>query len=159
MSFSVRVGHQWAVNGDLSGFFHHVIEDPMSGACRDSCDPLKERLNGRVMEAPAGQASIPDRDKAAPKASDRYAFINPMFRFAVINGTTPPERDQQFRFATQGSFTPLIINVGLDVNMLIQPVGIAVVPTVTKEVAVTDGSINGLTVVSLSSLAAVRQFF
>lgn len=168
MSFNVRVGNQWAVNGDGSGFFHHVIADPMTGACRESCDPQRARLNGRV---PSVDPSIVANEAVSSAIHDGspLAFINPMFRFAVINGTAltdqgvrypvSPQRDAQFRFITQGAFVPLLIGVAADVNMLIQPVGIAVIPTLSKDIAVTDGSFNGLTVVSLSSVAPVRQFF
>jgi hypothetical protein len=152
MSFNVRAGGQWVVLGSVTSFLHHVIADPTRGVCRDSCDRLKVRQNGRILEAPKDQGGIRD-DNAT------YAFINPMFRFAVVAGDDKSQRDSQFVFTTQGSFSPLLINLATDTKTLIQPVGISVVPIQAAEVAVTDGAINGLTLVSLSSVTATRQFF
>ncbi|MEO7328340.1 MAG: hypothetical protein ABI193_07165, partial [Minicystis sp.] len=162
VNFSVRLGNQWTVRGDASGFLHHVIADPATGACRDSCDPRLARKNGRV----TGTARDKDKPKEIVKVHDREAgaFINPMFRFAVQDkaSTTPADvasrRDLQFRFTTIGSFTPLLVDLSSDAKTLIAPVGMTYLPS-TGDLAVTDGSINGLILVNLSSVAVTRQFF
>ena len=75
LEFTVRARNQWLVEGQGSGFLHHVIPDPATGACRNSCDPLEARVNGRVRSAPSLGAGIVD--------GSRYAFINPMFRLGI----------------------------------------------------------------------------
>jgi hypothetical protein len=153
--FSVRTGDQWTVRGDASGFLHHVIADPATGACRDSCDPRLARKNGRV---PVTARGTPVSDGGAG------AFINPMFRLAVQDdvvtdyGSILNRRDLQFRFNTIGSFTPLLVDLATDTTTLISPVGMTYLPS-TGDLAVTDGSINGLILVNLSSVAVTRQFF
>jgi hypothetical protein len=151
----VRLGNQWTVRGDASGFLHHVIADPATGVCRDSCDPRLVRKNGRVTVTPHG---------TTPSDVDKGAFLNPMFRFAVQDTPSadlkdlPPRRGLQFRFTTIGSFTPLLVDLSTDSKTLIIPVGMAYLPS-TGDLAITDGSINGLILVNLSSVAVTRQFF
>ncbi len=157
VTFSVRAGNQWAVRGDANGFLHHVITDPATGACRDSCDPRLARKNGRVPVTPLG---------TTPKDGAETAFINPMFRFAIQDDIDPPkgfkalfdDRDLQFRYTTIGSFTPLLVDLSTDAQTLIAPVGMTYVPS-TGDLAVTDGSINGLILVNLASVSVTRQFF
>lgn len=166
VTFNVRVGDQWAVVGNQSGFLHHVIADPATGACRDSCDPTQERNNGRAPRVPYPSAEPGTTRANQPTVNDQApgAFINPMFRFAVLDppaqGGNPrkPVLDQQFRFATLGAFRPLLVSLSADGSSLIQPVGMAFVPA-TGQLAVTDGSINGLLLVDLSSSAVARTFF
>lgn len=160
VSFDVRVGNQWEVAGDQSGFLHHVIADPATGACRESCDPKQARRNGRALRVPStGEATAADVADGG-----KFAFINPMFRFFVqdpplnaSNKAVPPLVGQQFRFTTLGAFKPLIISLASD-GTLIQPVGMAFVPA-TGQIAVTDGSINGLLLVDLSSSSVSRPPF
>jgi hypothetical protein len=75
LEFTVRARNQWIVDGQGSGFLHHVIADPATGACRNSCDPLAARVNGRVRSAPSTLTKIED--------GTRYSFMNPMFRFGI----------------------------------------------------------------------------
>ena len=160
VTFDVRVGNQWEVVGDQSGFLHHVIADPATGTCRESCDPTKARRNGRAIPAP----STGDLPPADISDGGQYAFQNPMFRFVVYdpprnadNLRRPPVVGQQFRFTTAGSFSPLLVKLSTDAT-LIQPVGMSYVPA-TGQLAVTDGSINGLLLIDLSSSAVARTFF
>ena len=158
VTFSVRVGDQWEVAGDQSGFLHHVIADPATGVCRDSCDPTLSRKNGRAPRVPnasSDHGTWPLVLDGAPGA-----FINPMFRFAVVDPPAPlsPVLGQQFRFVTQGAFKPVLMSLSSDGTSLIQPVGMAFVAP-TGQLAVTDGSINGLILVDLSSSAVGRTFF
>lgn len=75
LEFTVRARNQWVVDGGGSGFLHHVIADPATGACRNSCDPFEARVNGRVRSAPSTEANISNESP--------YAFMNPMFRFGI----------------------------------------------------------------------------
>jgi hypothetical protein len=153
--FSVRVGNQWAVRGEANGFLHHVIADPETGVCRDSCDPRLARKNGRVRVTP--------RDSVVTDGSAE-ALINPMFRLAVQDAPSlsPVDarnrRDYVFRFITQGSFVPLLVDLSTDSKTLISPVGMSYIPS-TGDLAVTDGSINGLILVNLAGVSVTRQFF
>ena len=69
-----------------------------------------------------------------------------------------PVVGQQFRFVTQGAYKPLQVNLSGDGTTLIQPVGMTFVKP-TGQLAVTDGSINGLLLVDLSSSAVAKTFF
>lgn len=160
-AFAVRSGRQWTVNGEITGFIHHVIPAP-DGTCRNSCDPALSRRNARVRMVPWDMA-LPIKD------GEPYAFQNPMFRFAIKQGMNPnatkedekpviPERDSFFRFTTSGGFVPLLIALSTDGTSLIAPQGLSFIPS-TSELAVTDGALNGLILVSLSSVAVSRQFF
>jgi hypothetical protein len=148
VSYRVRARGQWIAVSAGTGFLHHVIADPATGACRDSCDPLLARLNGRIRPAP------PDAPVAA---DDPRAFRNPMFRLAIANGDIPPERDMQFRFVTQGSFEPLFINLAAGTADL-QPQAIRFIPS-TGEMAITDGSLEGLILVHPGTLDVSRRYF
>ncbi len=115
----------------------------------------QERPRPRVPNASSDHNSWPVVQDGAPGA-----FINPMFRFAVVDPPAPlsPVLGQQFRFVTQGAFKPVLINLSSDGTTLIQPVGMSFV-TSTGQLAITDGSINGLILVNLSSSAISRTFF
>lgn len=83
LAFTVRVGGQWIVQGSQSGFIHHVVADPATGACRNSCQAIDQRKNGRVLELPESAT-----------VDDARIFINPMFSFALVaplaSTLTPP---------------------------------------------------------------------
>ncbi|MRG90961.1 hypothetical protein [Polyangium spumosum] len=168
VGFNIRVGNQWSVVGDSSGFLHHVIPasasvgDTPLGACRNSCDPNRVRENGRVRAAPSG---------TVVKDGDVHAFINPFFRMAIndpaqgsdfdANPGSPdlngPPRDTFFQFATQGNFRPLLLNLASNTSE-IQPQAISFVPS-TGELAITDGSLEGLILLSASRLDITRQYY
>ncbi len=168
VTFYVRGGSQWIVQGDQAGFLHHVIADPATGACRSSCDPRLARRNGRAWLA--GAAPVKD--------GDSVAFINPMFRFAIVAGgprsctstiecggaecktgkcVVPPARDMNFRFTTQGAFQALAVDLASSTKD-VQPQALRFLSS-TGEIAVTDGSINGLFLVSTQSIQVSRQFY
>jgi len=166
VTFNVRVGDQWEVAGNQSGVLHHVIADPVTGVCRDSCDPTQVRNNGRASRVPYPSAETGAVREHQPTVNDKGpgAFINPMFRFAVLDppaidgALQKPVTGQQFRFSTLGAFKPLVVNLSTEGTTLIQPVGMAFVPA-TGQLAVTDGSINGLLIVDLSSSMVTRTYF
>lgn len=166
LNYVVRPGDQWTVIGSASGFLHHVVPDPVSGACRPSCDPTKSRLNGRA------RRTSNDALSSAVKDGDPTAFINQALRFAVVDGkgTQPgyvladktkdedrPLRDTQFRVSTSGAFVPLTITLLSDTRD-IAPVGITFIQP-TGELAVTDGALQGLLTISLSAVATNRQYY
>jgi hypothetical protein len=180
LNYAVRPGNQWTIVGGASGFLHHTVPDPETGACRTSCEPYKERMRGRALrtERKTVNATDPDTGDAVKRVltvddGSPTAFINQAIRFAVIDGkdTQPgfkraidkkadpnrPQRDTQFRVTTTGAFAPLTISLLADTRDL-APVAITFVPP-TGELAVTDGALQGLITVSLSSVSAARQFY
>ena len=161
LQYSVRGGDQWIIAGDQSGFLHHVIADATTGVCRDSCDPTLARLNGRAASVPNGDDTIHDGD-----AKGR-AFINPLFRFAVREGVTiskgktfsvTPDRDMQFRFGNTNPFSPLSISLATDSTTQILPMSIRYLDP-TGELAVVDGSVNGVVMIDLATVSVSRSFF
>lgn len=83
IQFAVRGGSQWIVTGDQSGFLHHVVPDAATGKCRNRCDPLS-RMNGRAFPVPyADYVNNPSPDP------QKGMFINPMFRFTMVDGAQP----------------------------------------------------------------------
>lgn len=144
VEFRVRGGNQWVVVGELVGFLHNVKAND-KGVCRPSCNSKKKLLRGRATHL-EGNAAVFDDAVGS--------FKNPFFRFAIQGGT--PARGMRFRFATQGSFRPLQLATaaaGDDV----QPTAIKFLAT-TRELAISDGSIRGVTFVNLDSLATSRQY-
>jgi hypothetical protein len=174
VGFSVRVGGQWAVIGEGSGFLHHVIPTPsenasnpdLVGACRNSCDPLAERRNARIRSVPHG---------AAVRDGEEGAFINPFFRLAINepadgspfdsapgtpekpNPNNTPIRGTFFQFGTQGTFRPLIVNLAAQTTE-IQLQSITFL-SATGEIALTDGSLEGLILMRAGSLSISRQYY
>lgn len=143
VEFRVRAGRQWTVVGSTVRFLHRmtIAED---GTCRPSCDPISELENARVREAPSGATVSPD---------DPAAFINPFFQFAINAGDS--QRDMQFRFTAKGGFAPLILStVTNDEN--VQPTAATFLP-VTRELVVSDGSLQGITFIDLDDLVITRQ--
>lgn len=170
MAFGVRGGDQWVMNGDVNGFLHHVIPRESDGACRNSCDPVLSRKNGRIRRSPFG-ATVLD--------TSPNALVTPMYRFAILDRDLPddfnedpeepdyeqkrdtatrPPLNAQFQMTGSGSFTPLLIALSTDGTQLIAPQGMAYsIPT--GELAITDGALNGLIMVNLANAAFSRQFF
>lgn len=200
VQFRIRGRSQWLVTSQANGFMHHVIADPASGVCRDSCDPSMSRMNGRVRPAirrTEGCAVAAARaDDVVICDGDPRVFSNPMLRFAITQQSTacessadcrgtpcelrvlvpddpatledetvvgdgrcavPPQRDMQYRFASQGAFIPLVINLSTT-TADIQPQSMRYLPT-TGELAVTDGSLEGLLLIRISTLDITRQYY
>jgi len=154
-----------------------VVATPGTGECRDSCEPAASRKNGRVIEErpqcfdrpeATTQADCELKDamgKAGTWAYLALVFQNPMFRFEIQGpqlglapSAAPADRDKFFRFTTLGSFSPLLVSLTTDPSTLIQPQALSFLSP-TGELVVTDGSINGLIFVSLSSVAFNRSFY
>jgi hypothetical protein len=72
--------------------------------------------------------------------------------------TVPTQRDSIFHFATSGSFVPLLIGLATDQTSLIEPQSITYLGP-TTELAVTDGYLSGLILVSLETATVSRSFF
>jgi hypothetical protein len=78
-----------------------------------------------------------------------------MFRFGISGGAS--KRGDRFSFITQGAFVPLTVSLrGNAPN--VQPQAITFVPP-TGELAVTDGSLEGLLMISTDSIGVSKQFY
>jgi hypothetical protein len=169
-TYAIRAGSQWVVWGDQTGFLHHVVPVDPQGWCRNACDPVFQRKNGRVLEVPA-IAAIALPLSAAQAAL--FELVNPMFRFGIVQGgglpattcgatanatVTASTRDMQFRFSSTGAFVPMLMGLSYDPNALISPKAMTYLPP-TRELAATDGNLNGLIFVSLTTAAWSRSFF
>ena len=138
VEFRVRTGNQWTVVGDRIGFMHSVTTTD-EGLCRPSCDPTLATLNGRAFEATA------EADNT---------FGNPFFGF-VIN-SSGSSRDMHFEFSTRGAFDPLSLSVVTN-NPDVQPTNVRYL-TSTGELVVSDGSLQGITLLDLNALVVTRQY-
>jgi hypothetical protein len=100
LTFAVRTGNQWEVWGEQVGFLHHVVAsdatlpgDPAHGvpatpigACRNSCDGTRVRLNGRLVETVPSLDPVAIADRAPGIIDPSASFQNPMFRFGIFSG-------------------------------------------------------------------------
>lgn len=178
ISFQVRPSQQWVVSGDGSGFLHRVIEDPVTGACRNSCDPRLALANGRVRTVSA-DADVADADFFVdkdpswfmqPQGKD-YAtvLVNPAFRFAVTRCHKAPEgqpdvvcelgaigRNTFFQWETNPSYEALAIDLSEDLTILPQSLSLNGPSGVF---AVTDGSLQGLILVDPGAVAERRTYY
>lgn len=141
VSYQVRPGNQWVVAGAIQGFSHHVIADPVTGHCRSSCDPRLERLDGRV------------RVTTDPQAPQKY--LGPEFSFYV---TGTGRRDDQFRFTTEGSFTPLRVVMTNSDRLAVQTKSIQFLPSI-DHLVLSDGGLEGLLLVNGTLQGDPLQYF
>ena len=148
VSYAVRPRNQWIVVGSVSGFLHHVVADPQTGQCIDSCDPNRMLLNGRAFERPQG-TGIPAMD-------DPSVFRNPMMQFVVWSGQQPSMRSMAFEFTQRDGFVPMMVSIGGS-STFVQPRSIAVAPT--GELVVVDASAQGLVFVDMGALQITRWFY
>jgi len=153
VEFRVRGGHQWIVTGSSVGLLHHVVAND-AGVCRPTCDPNEALLNGRVLETASDAGPVGD--------GDPLAFHNPFFRFAINAGASDvgagstSVRDMRFELDTQGAFDPLTMTM-ITSDSNVQPTSVTYLDA-TGELVVSDGSLQGLTFIKLSSLAITRQY-
>ncbi len=141
VEYRVRGGNQWIVTGSVVGFLHDItVAD--DGTCRPSCNPDLRLLDGRVRTAPGVQ-----RD------GEPFAFRNPFFRFSIAGGQ--PRRDMHFRFTTSGQFEALSFGV-VATDAEVQPTHARYLP-ITGELVVSDGSLEGISLIDLNTFSVTRQ--
>jgi hypothetical protein len=68
-----------------------------------------------------------------------------------------PKRDMQFQFRTTGGFTPLAVSV-VTGSFDVQTQSVEYLSP-TGELVVSDGSLEGITLMSLDLLAVTRQYY
>jgi hypothetical protein len=165
-SFQVRAGGEWVTIGSTSGFLNHVVADPSTHRCIESCQPHDVLLNGRALDVPrdASGAAVTNISRNSP-----LAMRNPMFSFSMSSGAAPTStggilfhttntRDQQWTFSTGGSFVPQTTAL-YQSNTSASPQSMRFIESL-GQVAVVDGASQGLMLISLQTLSfAEGPFF
>jgi hypothetical protein len=172
-SYTVRAQQQWLVSGSVSGFLHKVTTDPDTGRCVDSCDPSLRLRNGRALYWPThftdGDTDVESR---IPAVDDPGVFRNPVLQFwihpPIAIGAPEPsnpaaqrlpfsERDKYFAFTTAGGFFPLLVNLASSTTY-VQPQSVTYLPQL-GQLAVADGSVQGLMMVDLGALTLSKAYY
>jgi hypothetical protein len=149
VSYTVRPRDQWTVIGSNSGFLHRMVADPETGRCIETCDPNKLLLEGRAFDR-ALTEPIPEFDGEG-------AFRNAVMQFVIWRGGVPTERNMSFSFTETGGFSPFMVNLAA-VTSYIQPQSMDLVPR-TSELAIVDGSAQGLVLIDIGAASISRSFF
>ena len=161
-NFKVRTGGEWVANGSTVGLLHHVVRDPATHRCVLSCDPADSLKNARAFDVP--WSTPPDcTSPALPASLDRnspLAMRNPMFSFVMWSGCTPlvandhteTARDMQWRFSMRGGFSPLTVSITQGTTTAVSPQSMRFIDSL-GQLAVVDGSPQGLVLIDLNSLA------
>jgi hypothetical protein len=168
-TFKVRTGGEWVANGSVSGLLHHVVarigeqSDPSTGRCVSSCDPADALKNARAFDVPWSTPAAGCAPAALPATLDRnspLAFRNPMYSFVIWSGCTPlvandhteVTRDTQWRFSLRGGFSPLTVSITQGTTSAVSPQSMRFINSL-GQLAVVDGSQQGLVLIDLNSLA------
>jgi hypothetical protein len=87
-------------------------------------------------------------------------FQSPMFRFYVTPavGENPDPRGQQFRFTTEGSFSPLRVILTNTDRTAVQTQSINFLPSI-DQLVLTDGGLEGVLLVNGTLLGDPKQYF
>jgi hypothetical protein len=159
VTYEVRGGSQWIVNGSVTSFEHHLIPDPAAAdsstaACIVSCDPNLALRNSRVPRRPV-TPSVP------PNLGDSSVFRNQAIQFVVwdpLKCTTPPclQRDMAFSFQEVGGFSPMA--VPLSSSAFVLPQAVTFVPGLSQ-LAIPDATSQGLMLFDLRRIATTQTIF
>jgi hypothetical protein len=142
VSYEIRPGNQWTVAGVITGFEHHTIADPDTGRCRDSCDPRLQSLNGRA------------RITTDPNAVK--VFSGARLSFFVTGNAS--RRDDQFRFTTEGSFSPLRVVLTNTDRPAVQSRAMRFLPSL-DQLVIADGGTEGLLLLNGTLQGDAKQYF
>jgi hypothetical protein len=161
---------------------HDIVAGPSPDfRCQRGCNPRRARFKSRVFEVltltngqiPAtctgeqdtdtpdcclpGQCRVCRLAEAGPVPTDSPCILNNLTtRLAVYRGQVRSQRDMAFTWQYSGGFVPLNINLLTETSAVI-PEWMRYVPQI-GQLAVADGSSEGLGVVSLEALT-VSHFF
>jgi hypothetical protein len=183
-AFVVRTGGEWVAIGTGGvGLLHHVVTDPSTGACRLSCDANDVLLNARSFDIPYAVPGTGCKPVGPPipaggvaPAVDRNSLLamrNPMFSYVTWSGCattgfadagsdngqhTFTARDLSWHFAVQGGFAPLTMSVTGGANTTVSPQSMLFIDPL-GQLAVIDGSLQGLVIFDLNSLTLSHMPF
>jgi hypothetical protein len=160
ITYHVRTGGIWSAVGSVIGFMTHVKADAATNACVVSCDPRDALLNSRAIGIPrptmaSSLATPPDRNSI-------LAMRNPMFAITMWNGIASgmdvtPVRDTVWKFTTRGEFVPLTVNLAAS-STAVSPRSMRFIDSL-GELAIVDGSGQGLVLINLDTVAQVASYF
>jgi len=174
LEYRVRVGHQWVLSGSGSGVQHHVVARGGDLRCVPDCNPRRQLLTSRTLEIVTAEALDPAEDSGVEPCAEGECLVcvldepgpiapgSPCVfdglttRFAVYRGRRRSERDMAFSWQYSGGFAPLVASLATT-SVDVSPLSMTFVPQI-QELAVTDGSSQGLLFVSLDSIAVHTSF-
>lgn len=172
VSYTVRGGATWILQGSASGFrSHHRVST--TGRCEVDCNPRRSLLRGRAYESPdrecvttteGGEAVTSCRalacDFGGGKITDATSpcvFDSISARFAIYAGSAPTPRDMNYTWTVTGGFTPLVANMMTQTTSVL-PQSMVFIPQL-GQLAIADGAAAGLTLISLDTVAVSRLYF
>src|SRR5262249_31724716 len=162
----IRAGNQWVVRASVTGVGHHVRTDPATRRCVNDCNPLTQRLSGRVFEIScSGKCPVDDQQRAdvgLAKSNDfvcvvdstsggiepgqpgsECVFQSITTRLAIYRGQLATERDTQFRWEFSDGFGPLTIPLTSASTLVSTPRSLLALPEL-GQMLITDGTAPGL---------------
>ncbi len=178
-AFKVRAGGEWIAAGQEGvGLLNHVQAQPSAdpaqkNRCVLSCDPQDALLNARSFDVPWGTFSTTKVNCAEPSQppsldrNDPLAMRNPMFSYVTWGGCGTPmladdhtlsARDLTWKFSVAGGFTPLTIAISGATGTSVSPQSMLFIDTL-GQLAVVDGSQQGLVLIDLNSVAFTANYF
>jgi hypothetical protein len=184
-AFQVRTGGEWVSNGSSLGLLHHVVTNPATGQCMLSCNPNDVLLNARSFDIPygtpaAGGKTVICTPPGAPFPAGQVAPVvdrnsilamrNPMFSYVTWSGcsTAPIDtalgqhtftaRDLSWHFSVRGGFSPVTMSLTGGANTTVSPQSMLFIDPL-GQIAVVDGSLQGLVIFDLNSLAMSHSPF
>ena len=149
--------------------------DPETRRCVNDCNPLTQRLSGRVFEiscsgnCPTDERNLPAVGRAVPgedfvcMVDDPSGGVEPgepgseciyqslTTRFAIYRGLERTDRDTRFRWLTSDGFAPLTVSLNSPDRVRSYPRSLRPLPELGL-MLLTDGSVPGLTTVQLTSV-------
>lgn len=154
--FAVRTGAEWVATGSVTGYLSHLAVDAATGACVPSCVRREALLSARMFEV--GGAAGVDRNSS-------LALRNPFFSAWMKVATAPDPkadpvytftvRDAVWKFSTRGGFVPQTINLATTTTAVV-PQSMRFIESL-GQLAVVDGSSQGLVLIDLNALALAHN--
>lgn len=180
LTYRVRAGNQWVVQGSASGFGHAVREDD-EGHCEFDTAPLSQYQKGRVFEvASTGCDTVSGENPSCgvglwsaedvvcaydgsgpvevggPASECIFDGINR--RFVVYRGLDPSERGMAFTFDVAGGFRGMSISLAGSSSSNVLPVSMTFLPEFGA-LGVVDAQDQGLMMVDLPNSRVAARFF
>jgi hypothetical protein len=171
-TFKVRTGGEWVTTGSVSGYMDHTITDPKTNRCVMSCNQGDVLRNSRAFDVPWGTTKpdgtcASDGLSALPPNLDRNSVLamrNPMFSFVIWSACTPllgndhteTARDMVWRYSLRGGFSPLTLSITGGTSTAVSPQSMRFIDSL-GQLAVIDGSLQGLVLFDLNSLSLAHN--
>jgi hypothetical protein len=185
IKYAVRAGNQWLLTSTVTPKLHQItVAQEASNyddrRCVRGCDPRRALFRNRALElvnpahvqacpAPSPNQTTPPgcclpgqclacvMDTDGPVAPQSpCVFQNVTTRFAIYRGVERSQRDMRFYWQYSGGFVPLYASL-LGQTTAVLPQWMRYVPQIAQ-LAVADGSSEGLALVSLQTLRVSRFF-